>query len=61
MPPALQRKTAMRKMDLILNSVQMKDFDPEDNDHRRRRRNTRRCMIYPEDPFRMKWDLIITL
>jgi hypothetical protein len=58
---ALQRKIAMRKQDLILNSVIMKDFGDEVDLTRQSRLNMKKCMIYPENQQKVKWDLFITL
>lgn len=58
----LKRSPALRKRDLILNSFYMDDFGDIDMSKKAYRRiNKRKCMIYPENPTKTKWDLFITL
>lgn len=51
----------MRKRDLILNSFYMDDFGDIDSSKKYHRLHKRKCMIYPENSSKTKWDLFITL
>lgn len=57
----LKRSAALRKKDLILNSFYYDDFGDVDSTKKAYRINKRKCMIYPEDTSKVKWDLFITL
>ena len=60
--PALIRKAAMRKKELLLNSFYMNDFGESREEFKKvYRMNQRSLMIYPEFKPKIKWDLFITL
>lgn len=60
---SLKRKNAFNHGDLLVQSYLMDDYNQTGvfNSTRKHRFNRKRCMIYPEDSFKGKWDLFIAL
>lgn len=50
-----------RSRTFLLNSIYLNEFDSGETSKTHKRQNRKRCMIYPEDPWKQKWDLFTTL
>jgi hypothetical protein len=51
-----RKKTMMIRHDFMTS-----DFSAEQRKHSTLRANMKKCMIYPENPWKARWDLIMTL
>ncbi len=54
-------KSMQKKKDLLLTTFYMNDFAEGGVNANRSRANRHRCMLYPEDKPKMKWDLFMIL
>ncbi len=55
------KKTKQTKKDLILNTFYMNDFSENIFNKNTYRQKVRKCIIYPEERVKVRWDLFITL